>query len=163
MAVDGEVRLAKLIAAGTPVFLRIRATDGRRGGALLDRGIEVEVAEVETELVSWEELGLRALGGRVRYRTTFAAPPGRVVLDLGEVRGTADVLVNGRLVDQLVWGPWQTEITDALRPVTNDLEVVVRGTLAGYLDDASPTPFVYTGQVRTGLFGPVKLILHRAE
>ncbi|MGP4015774.1 hypothetical protein [Saccharopolyspora sp. 5N708] len=159
--IDQHVKLPEPLAAGTPIRLRVSAVDGRRGGALLDTAIEVEVAETETDLLSWEELGLRALGGQVRYRTTFPAPPGRVVLDLGAVRGTADVLVNGRLVDQLVWGPWRTEITDALRPGENELELIVRGTLAGYLDDASPTTAVGAGQVRTGLFGPVRLIEHQ--
>ena len=89
---------AEPLAAGTLVQLRVLAVDGRRGGALLDAAIEVEVTEVSapaaTLLRSWEELGLRALGGQVRYRTTVIPPPGRVVLDLGEVRGTADVVVN---------------------------------------------------------------------
>jgi acyl-coenzyme A thioesterase PaaI-like protein len=155
--VDGVVRLPEPLAAGTPIRLEFTAVDGRRGGALLDGAVSVEVAEAATALVSWEELGLRALGGHVRYRTRFTAPSGRVVLDLGEVRGTADVTVNGRLVDRLVWGPWRVEVTDALRDGENELEVVVRGTLAGYLDDASPTTAVAAGQVRTGLFGPVRI------
>jgi hypothetical protein len=56
-----------------------------------------------------------------------------------------------------VWGPWRTEVTDALRDGENELEVLVRGTLAGYLEDASPTTAVAAGQVRTGLFGPVHI------
>jgi hypothetical protein len=63
----------------------------------------------------------------------------------------------------LVWAPWRTEITRALRPGHNELEVVVRGTLAGYLDDASPTTAVAAGQVRTGLFGPVTLVQHKEK
>jgi hypothetical protein len=161
--IDGWVRLAQPLAAGTTVALRVRAVDGRRGGALLDEALEIEVAETDTTLDSWEDLGLRALGGQVRYRNTFRAASARVVLDLGEVRGTADVLVNGSLVDRLVWGPWRTELTSALRPGDNDLEVIVRGTLAGYVDDASPTPYVYAGQVRTGLFGPVRLLAYGSE
>jgi hypothetical protein len=159
--VDQCVQLPNPLPAGTFIELEVCAVDGRRGGALLGSAVEVEVAEVEVPLVSWEELGLRALGGQVRYRTAFPAPDGRVVLDLGEVRGTADVLVNGEFVDQLVWTPWRTEITEALRQGHNDLEVVIRGTLAGYLDDASPTTAVAAGQVRTGLFGPVTLVQHK--
>jgi hypothetical protein len=84
----------------------------------------------------------------------------RCVLDLGEVRGTADVRVNGVLAARLVWGPWRAEVTEHLRPGENEVEVIVRGTLAGYLDDASPTAGVYAGQVRTGLLGPVVLRRH---
>lgn len=158
------VTLPAPLAAGTPVVLTVRAVDGRRGGALLHGPIEVDTAEHPAPLADWEELGLRALGGELRHRTTFQAPQGggRIVLDLGEVRGTADVLVDGTLVDRLVWGPWRTEITDALSPGENRLEVVVRGTLAGYLDDASPTMAVVAGQVRTGLFGPVRLLVYEA-
>ncbi|GAA0930097.1 hypothetical protein [Pseudonocardia zijingensis] len=160
--VDGVVRLPAPAPHGTDVLLRLIARDGRRGGALLDGPVELEVVEAEVPLVAWEELGLRALGGQVTYRTALTvAAGGRCVLDLGEVRGTADVRVNGALAARLVWGPWRAEVTDHLRPGGNEIEVVVRGTLAGYLDDASPTAGVYAGQVRTGLFGPVVLRRHR--
>jgi hypothetical protein len=157
--VDGTVGLPA--HHGPDVLLRVIARDGRRGGALLDGPVELEVAEAEVPLVPWEELGLRALGGQVTYRTGVTGPEGgRTVLDLGTVRGTADVRVNGTLAARLVWGPWRTELTDHLRPGENEIEVVVRGTLAGYLDDASPTAGVYAGQVRTGLLGPVVLRRH---
>ncbi|HEX6444353.1 MAG TPA: hypothetical protein VF053_04625 [Streptosporangiales bacterium] len=159
----GRATFAEPLPAGTQVMLRFRAVDGRRGGALLDAGVAVEVAETGTRLVPWEELGLRALGGELRYRTTVRITPpegARTVLDLGDVRGTADVVVNGTLVDRLVWAPWRTEVSGTLRPGDNEIEVVVRGTLAGYLDDASPTAAVAKGQVRTGLFGPVRLVHH---
>jgi hypothetical protein len=152
--------------AGTAALLRLTGVDGRRGGALLDGPVEVDVVAAEVPLVAWEQLGLRALGGRLTYRTTVhhtAVEPGtRTVLDLGELRGTADVLVNGSLAARLVWGPWRAEVTGLLRPGENELAVVVRGTLAGYLDDASPTSGVYAGQVRTGLLGPVTVRTHRA-
>ncbi|WP_239154625.1 hypothetical protein [Amycolatopsis sp. FDAARGOS 1241] len=158
--VEGRVALPAPLPAGTPIRLTFTAFDGRRGGALLDAAVQVEVAEAETSLAPWEDLGLRAPGGLVRYRTTITAPPGRAILDLGSVRGTADVLVNGELVDRLVWGPWRAELTDSLCPGENTVELVVRGTLAGYLDDASPTTAVAAGQTRTGLFGPVRLVVH---
>ncbi|MDN5918320.1 MAG: hypothetical protein L0I76_25020 [Pseudonocardia sp.] len=162
--VDGVLALPGPSTAGTHAVLRLSATDGRRGGALLDGPIEVEVTEAQAPLDSWEELGLRALGGKVTYRSTLVLPAadagGRAVLDLGEVRGTADVWINGVLAEQLVWGPWRAEVTGLLTSGENTVEVVVRGTLAGYLDDASPTRGVYAGQVRTGLFGPVRLHRH---
>ncbi|MGI5131373.1 hypothetical protein ACQEVB_31525 [Pseudonocardia sp. CA-107938] len=160
--VDGVLRLPSPAAAGTEVVLEVQAVDGRRGGALLSGPVQVEVAEAEVPLASWAELGLRNLGGSVTYRTSLHVDgvDGRFVLDLGDVRGTADVVVNGTLAETRVWGPWRAEVTELLRPGANTVEVVVRGTLAGYLDDASPTQGVYAGQVRTGLFGPVVLRRH---
>jgi hypothetical protein len=158
--VDGVVRLPTPAPGATEVLLRVTGGDGRRGGAFLDGPVELELTEAEVPLVSWEELGLRALGGQVTYRTTHvAAPPGghRTVLDLGEVRGTADVRVNGAPAARLVWGPWRADVTDHLRPGENEVEVAVRGTLAGYPDDASPAAGVYAGQVRCGLLGLVTL------
>jgi hypothetical protein len=159
---EGRVRFPAPLGAGTAVLLRLLALDGRRGGALLDAAVEAETAESDgVPLADWEALGLRALGGYVRYRTTARLPGGRTgqtLLDLGEVRGTAEVTVNGTPVGQRVWGPWTFEVTDALREGDNEIEVVVRGTLAGYLDDASPTRAIAAGQVRTGLFGPVRIV-----
>ena len=84
------IRLPSPAEVGTTVLLRVTATDGRRGGALLDGPVELEVTEAQVSPVPWED-------------------------------GAA--------------------------------------TLAGYLDDASPSG-VYAGQVRTGLLGPVVLRLH---
>jgi hypothetical protein len=163
--VRGKVSFPAPLPAGTPIVLRFSATDGRRGGALLSGPVEVDTAETETSLLDWTDLGLANLGGLVRYRTSVslpAAPDGRAVLDLGAVRGTADVLVNGTLADRLVWSPWRADVTGLLAAGDNQIEVVVRGTLAGYLEDASPTPAVTAGQTRAGLYGPVRLILNGA-
>jgi hypothetical protein len=159
----GWVRLVEPLAAGTAVRLELRAVDGRRGGALLDSAVEAVTVRTPVPLTDWEGLGLRALGGYVSYRTTVSLPAGYAgpaLLDLGEVRGTASVTVNGTPAGRRVWGPWTFDVSDALHEGDNTVEVVVRGTLAGYLDDASPTRAIAAGQVRTGLFGPVGIILN---
>jgi hypothetical protein len=124
----------------------------------------VVVAPAAAPLVEWEALGLRALGGYVTYRRTIevdaTGAQDRFVLDLGEVRGSAEIRINGADAATLIWSPYRAEVTPHLRPGANEVEVVVRGTLAGYLDDASPTPAVYKGQTRHGLLGPVRLLRH---
>jgi hypothetical protein len=141
--------------------LRFRPADGRRAGALLDGPIAVTVTPVEAELRPWDELGLSALGGAVRYarRCRVDRPEGaRAVLDLGLVRGTAEVRVDGMLVDTLFAGPWRSDVSEAVEAGREHLvEVTVRGTLAPYLDVASPTSAVMAGQTSHGLFGPVRL------
>jgi hypothetical protein len=141
--------------------LRFRPEDGRRGGALLDGPIAVTVTPVEADLRPWDELGLSALGGAVRYqrRCRIDRPEGtRAVLDLGLVRGTAEVRVDGVLVETFFAGPWRSDVSDVVEAGREHLiEVTVRGTLAPYLDVASPTSAVMAGQTRHGLFGPVRL------
>ncbi len=162
---DGVIHVDRPLPAGTVVHLRFDADGGDRSGGLLQGPIEVGVAAAPGPLVEWEALGLRALGGYVAYRRPLDIGPAEagetLVLDLGEVRGSAEVRVNGVPVATLTWGPYRADITAHLQPGANDLEVIVRGTLAGYLDDASPTPAVYKGQTRHGLLGPVRLRRHR--
>ncbi|MFI6349337.1 hypothetical protein [Streptomyces sp. NPDC050560] len=158
----GRVALPGPLPAGATVTLCLTADGGRRGGALLEGPVEAETAETTAPLTDWESLGLRALGGEVRHRTTLAlpaVPTGRTLLDLGEVRGAVAVTVGGAPAGERAWGPWAFDVTGLLRPGENEVEVVVRGTLAGYLDDASPTRAIAGGQIRTGLFGPVRLVV----
>lgn len=87
--------------------------------------------EVEfSTLVSWPtrtEPGIKFYSGTATYTKTFDAPAktGRVFLDLGKVRELAEVRVNGQTCG-IVWSPpFRVEITAALRPTGNRLEVDV--------------------------------------
>lgn len=156
------VRLAGPAVAGQRATLRFRPSGGRRGGALLDGPVKVSTGTGVAPLVPWHELGLGALGGAVHYSRRVDIPPAaertRIVLDLGALRGTAEVRVDGVLVASLFAGPWRVEVTDAVRSGgVFDVDVTVRGTLAPYLDVASPTAGVMAGQKLTGLFGPVRI------
>jgi hypothetical protein len=159
----GVIRLRSPAGAGTTVLLRVTATDGRRGGALLDGPVELEVIGAQVPLVPWEVLGLRALGGQMTYRTRRPRSPRRGAPGDARPRegpGHRRRPRERRARDPARPGPWRAEVTDLLRPGSNTIEVVVRGTLAGYLDDASPTRGVYAGQARTGMLGLVVLRLH---
>ena len=110
------------------------------------------------ELGAWGEQGLEAYSGGVRYRTTFsldAVPAGPVGLDLGRVRGTAEVWINGQPVGSCIWSPYRVDISRAVRVGENTVEVLVLNTLGPYLRAVSPTHFVLPGQEVSGLFGPV--------
>jgi hypothetical protein len=98
--------------------------------------------------------------GGVRYRTTLALDPAgaetsRALLDLGAVRGTAEVHVNGEPAGVRVCAPYAFDVTEQLRTGENQVEVLVLGTLGPYLDAVSPTHFVFDGQLTSGLLGPV--------
>jgi hypothetical protein len=93
----------------------------------------------------------------VCYRRTVGIPDGArdVVIDLGQVRGTAQVSVDGRKVAELFCAPWRVPLEDISGQVT--IEILVHNTLAPYLDEATPTTWTFPSQLRSGLMGPVSL------
>ena len=153
-------------STGAVLQLRFGVTDGRRGGALLDEPIRVETVRAPAGLRDWSELGFDALAGEVRYFATVPAldaSDDSIVLDLGDVRGSASVHLDGEKVAEFAWGPYSVDLTGRLAGAGHEIEVRVHNTLAGYLDVASPTPGVFPGQKRAGLFGPVRLVTKRAR
>jgi hypothetical protein len=157
--VQQGTRLRAELPAAAAGSLTMRVQARRQGGAVLGGPVRFTVGPGRIELGDWETAGLAGYSGGVRYRRTvdLASPPAEVRLDLGEVRGTAEVSVNGTPVGVRVCAPYAFEVGPALRPGANEIEVLVCGTLAPYLDAVSPTHFVFEGQRRSGLFGPVRL------
>jgi hypothetical protein len=136
--------------------LRVVTRPGYSHGAILAGPVTFEVGPGTIALGDWQEVGLPEYSGGVRYRRRFPAVRGSIV-DLGRVRGTAEVTLNGESLGVRVCAPYTFEVGDALRAGGNELEVLVYNTLAPYLDAVSPTSFVFPGQKVSGLFGPVRL------
>jgi hypothetical protein len=150
--------------------IAVDAAPGPVGGALLRGPVRCHVGRGSTELADWQDLGLESHSGAVRYRRRIEAPgaggdagqtAGITILDLGEVRGTAEVIVDGRRVGVRVCSPYRFDVTSRLGPGGADLEILVCNTLAPHLDAVGPTPYVFAGQKRSGLFGPVRLTTFR--
>ncbi|HEX2032871.1 MAG TPA: hypothetical protein VHS99_01680, partial [Chloroflexota bacterium] len=144
--------------------LRVARTGGGLGGALLRGPLTFAGAGGQLAPGDWETRGLSAYSGGVAYRRRLDLPPSHLQpvpptwLDLGRVRGTAEVLLNGRAVGTRVWSPYRFELTEFLRPGTNTIEVRIFNTLAPYLAAVSPTHYVFPGQTVSGLLGPVHLL-----
>jgi hypothetical protein len=132
---------------------------GLTGGALLTGPVRCEVTTGRMDLRDWQEAGLQSHSGAVRYRRRIeaAGAGGRMVLDLGDVRGTAEVLIDGVSAGVRICAPFAFDLTDSVGARGAELEVVVCNTLAPHLDAVGPTPYVLAGQKRSGLFGPVRL------
>jgi hypothetical protein len=136
--------------------VRVTTRPGYSHGAALAGPVVFDVGEGLIGLGDWEEQGLAGYSGGVRYRQRFTVESGgSATVDLGRVRGTAEVALNGERLGARFCGPYR--FVGALRAGDNEIEVVVYGTLAPYLDEVSPTHFVYPGQRHTGLWGPVTL------
>jgi hypothetical protein len=128
-------------------------------------------------LVDWSkrpEPAIRHFSGTATYRKAFDAPRATrnqsVFLDLGTVRETARVRLNGKDVGVVWCAPWRVEITDALKPGKNHLEIEVMNLWPNRLIGDAGLPsgaqrtrtnirtFKKTSPLRSsGLLGPVTI------
>ncbi|MCX4825296.1 glycosyl hydrolase [Streptomyces sp. NBC_01142] len=141
--------------------LRMQTRPGHQGGAALAGPLRCVVGPGRIRVGSWEKRGLAEYSGGVRYSRVVTLPAdvatGRLSLDLGRVRGTAEVRVGGLAAGVRVCSPYVFDVTGLAVPGANTVEITVFGTLAPHLDASSPTHFVFPGQRVTGLMGPVRL------
>jgi hypothetical protein len=84
-----------------------------------------------TNLQDWSkhaDPGIRYYSGTAAYRTTFQTArdaKDRLFLNLGTLKNVASVRLNGQELGVVWCAPWRVEITQAMRPGTNDLEITV--------------------------------------
>lgn len=117
-------------------------------------------------LIDWSlDSELRGFSGRGIYATTFTAPIAgtsmRFLINLGTVRDVAEVIVNGKPAATLLLRPYQTDVTELVRPGRNQLEIAVTNTLFNSMALRNPRPFHAgatenpSGLMSGGLIGPV--------
>jgi hypothetical protein len=129
------------------------------------------------DLVVWDELFGATTCGTVDYVTTVRldSTPRKVVLDLGAVGVTAQVVVNGTPIGSRIWEPYRIDVTQAIGPGENTLGVRVTSTLHRLMSSESVVADLkqrgwyntYAKQVESfkgnpkqaGLLGPVRLML----
>ncbi|HOM57106.1 MAG TPA: hypothetical protein PLG27_05110, partial [Candidatus Latescibacteria bacterium] len=70
----------------------------------------------------------------------------RVVVDLAGLAGSAGVSVNGQFVTTVLWPPYECDITSAVKPGTNVIEIEVANTLRNLLG----AHYVENEEIRTG-------------
>jgi hypothetical protein len=109
------------------------------GNTLVDLGgdwtLDLNGKQVTTPLKSWEELGTASFAGPATYRKQFtvsAVPAGkRLFLEIADVHDYARVKVNGKELEGHAWQPYRWDVTSAVKPGSNDLEVEVRASAGG--------------------------------
>jgi hypothetical protein len=132
-------------ASGTRSTYSQRGTPVALGGewkvTALRGGPELPTAFTTGGLGSWTTQGgeWERFGGTARYETEFTVPAGGKaddwLLDLGDVRETARVFVNGVETD-LIWSlPMRTKIGTFLKPGKNTLALEVTSTAANRIRD----------------------------
>ncbi len=97
--------------------------------------VTLDDKQLTTALKSWEELGVARFTGTTLYKHEFTSaslPAGkRAYLDLGNVHEIARVRLNGTELATCPWPPYLWDVTAALRPGVNALEVQVRAASPG--------------------------------
>jgi len=131
-------------------------------------------------LVSWTlraEEGLRYYSGTATYQTSFDLPDAlrqpdcRLILDLGRVKELAEVRLNGKNLGVLWAFPFRVDVTGALGPAGNRLEIDVVNFWPNRIigDQALPEEKRFTRTnitkltartplMESGLLGPVTLL-----
>ena len=82
------------------------------------------------ELKSWtesEEFGIKYFSGTATYKNTINVSKfdGRAIIDLGEVKNLAEVIVNGKSAGIIWKQPFRADITELLHDGENQLEIKV--------------------------------------
>ncbi len=150
----------------------------------VDGGPELPGPFTTTELRSWTELGdeqVKRFAGTGRYTIEFNLPAIQAddwVIDLGDVRESARVTINGAEAAALYSVPYRFPVGQFLKPGRNTLEIEVTNMSANRIrdldirrvpwrkfEDANVVNIGYTGQfdasnwplTPSGLLGPVTL------
>ena len=130
------------------------------------------------QLASWSEntdAGIKYFSGTGTYENTVNLPTvaknKQYILDLGDVKNLAEVLVNGKNVGIAWKKPFRLDITEALKPGTNTLQIKVTNLWVNRLiGDAQPgvtnkitfttMPFYKADSplLPSGLLGPVRIL-----
>jgi len=131
-------------------------------------------------LISWTacaDAGVKYFSGTATYTKDIEAPAewfrsnAKLVLDLGMVKEIAEVSVNGRALGGILWKlPFQAEVTGALKPGKNHLEIKVTNLwpnrMIGDQQPSAEKKYTFTDYkpytkdsplLESGLLGPVKL------
>jgi hypothetical protein len=100
--------------------------------------------------------------GGMWYRKTIVltaaqAASHRVVIDLGDLVASAEVSINGKPAGKRLTPPWQFDLTGKIQAGGNRLEILIYNTLGNYY---LTTPSQYVGPVKSGLIGPVRLLIY---
>nr|WP_202509751.1 glycosyl hydrolase [Streptomyces sp. SID5643] len=128
-----------------------------RGGSAWHGPVRVRTVPAPLALGDWREQGLGGWSGGVTYARAVEVPPGPdPVLDLGRVRGSVEVSVDGEPAGEAFCAPYRFPLRGAAGRTVR-LEVTVRGTLAPYFAEATPTAWAFPSQLPSGLWGPVTL------
>ncbi|MFJ3419914.1 glycosyl hydrolase [Streptomyces sp. NPDC086082] len=158
VGLDGSVlTLDQPLSEPTEVEVVTVPTAVLRGGSGWRGPVRVRTVAAQLPLGDWQLLGLGGWSGGVTYSREVEVPAGAdAVLDLGRVRGSVSVEVDGVEAGEAFCPPYRFELPRTAAGLVR-VEVTVNNTLAPYLAEATPTAWAFPAQLSSGLLGPVTL------
>ncbi|MCU0795780.1 MAG: hypothetical protein MUF31_07565 [Akkermansiaceae bacterium] len=143
--------------------LRVEAAPDSLGGDVLPDPVAFVTGEGLIFPGDWCQQGLSCYSGLIEYRQDiqWSASAGcrQISLDLGDVRASAEVKINGQSIATLLAPPWRCEIGPWLQEGQNRISILVANTLSNHYSVGVPTPYLFPEQNCSGLLGPVKILL----
>lgn len=140
------------------LVVRIQPEGLSTEAAVLTAPVLVHTVPYRGRLGHWREaLHLPTFSGVVEYQTTVTGPVAQTVLDLGEVRGTAEVWVDEVQAGVRLWHPYRFDCPSLSTSGAHRLKIRVTNTLGAYYADGKPTSLCPSAQTVGGLVGPVVL------
>ncbi|WP_030660936.1 glycosyl hydrolase [Streptomyces cellulosae] len=156
---DGQLMLDQPLLEAAEFEIVTAPTAVLRGGSAWRGPARVRTVPAPLPLGDWRDVGLGGWSGGVTYVRDLEVPAGPdPVLDLGRVRGSVEVFLDGERVGEAFCAPYRFELPGAAGRTVR-LAVTVRNTLAPYLAEATPTAWAFPDQCVSGLLGPVTLRL----
>ena len=167
-----------------PVETKLAAVDGSWDVAFQpNRGAPAKVTM--PALASWHEhadSGVKYFSGTGTYTKTIQAPAdwfqagATLWLDLGDVKNIAVVAVNGKSLGTYWKAPFRVDVSSALKPGANTVEIKVTNLwvnrLIGDQQEGVTKKYTYTAQqfyradsplLPSGLIGPVQVVEDRQQ
>jgi len=160
---DGLTGYSAVIGKPNPacsrVVLEIKYKPGYRGAGAIPQYIRQQCGRGQIKLGDWSRIdGLRSYSGGSWYRKTVNLDAGdlkyRLKVDLGGLVSSAELFFNGRSAGIRLSPPWVFDVTKFARQGENKIEILVCNTIA---NNYTTVPTRYRGEIKSGLFGPVKI------
>jgi hypothetical protein len=139
-----------------------------RATGLVPTGKTAVIHREFPQLIDWSlDSELRGLSGSGTYTTNFTVSAtdagSHFILDLGNVKDVAEVMVNGKRAATLLLRPYEADVTDFVHSGENHLDVTVTNSLFNSMILREPRPFRGgpamnpSGLMSAGLIGPTQM------
>lgn len=155
-----KAELAEIEQKTSIAAVRLQQLPALTGGAAITEPVIFTCEKGKIELDNlFENESLKTYSGGMWYSKTISltkeqALSKKVLLDLGRVVASAEVLINGKQAGTKVMSPWEFDVAGKIRAGENKIEILVYNTLGNHF---LTTPSQYIGRTDSGLMGPVKL------